>query len=145
MKTLAQKAQEYDNLNNEGGEGYNPYRQQLKDQAIREYNATHVRDEYDVLRDLERYDCSIARECGTYDAEKVSALRAELQAIRDKAEADFREKWTPEYTQKIREEWNASMKACKGDIRQANQKIMEYAKKGISMNDLKKAIKINNL
>ena len=150
MKTLTKselekKARQYDYVNNEGGEGYNPYREQLKTIENEEYKATHKRDEYDILKELESCDCSIAKECGTYNQDKVDALRKELDDLRAEKENEFIAKWTPEYTQKIREEWNTAVRAYGNDRLKINKKIAEYQAIGIYLSNLKKAIKINNL
>jgi len=49
---LEAAARQYDNINNEGGDGYNPYREEM---ARRDFAAAKAmpRTEYDILRDLE--------------------------------------------------------------------------------------------
>ena len=104
MNTHAER--DYDATYNEGGDGYNPYRAERHE---RERQAVQVmpRTRDDILRDLERLDCSLARECGTYDADKIAALKSELAAM-DKANADaFAAEWTREVTIARRSEWNA--------------------------------------
>ena len=104
MKTHAER--DYDATYNEGGDGYNPHRAERHERERQAALATpRTRD--DICRELERLDCSLARECGTYDADKIAALKSELAAV-DKAENDaFAAEWTREVTIARRAEWNA--------------------------------------
>lgn len=145
---LVTAARDYDRAMNEGGEGYNPYRSELARRDA-EHEATRPRERYDILRDLERLDCAIARESGTYDPERIAALRAELAAL-DQAEADaFAAVWTAEVTAERRAEWNARVRA--GEFTAPNGKA-DMAKvaaaqrdQGWITADLAKAIKLHNL
>jgi hypothetical protein len=67
----------YNNLHNEGGDGYNPYTHRA--------DLPSPRTRSDILRDLECEDSDIARECGTYSEARVAMLRAEL-AVQDTAD-----------------------------------------------------------
>jgi len=143
IEELRKAAKSYDLGMNEGGEGYNPYTNEIESREMEEIKKA-PRGQWEILTDLERYDCSLAKECGTYDSDKVAALRKELSDLEEKEEKEFAAKWTPEYTAKIRAEWNASIRACGNDQLKTNKKIAEYQASGIYLSDLKKAVKINN-
>lgn len=139
--------QKYDQVNNEGGEGYNPHRAaRLERERLAAIAAPRTRDS--ILRELERTDCSMARESGTYDAGKVAALRAELAAM-DKADDDaFAAVWTLEVTESRRAVWNAEIRAMAAsnggriDPRALNALIKRV---GHDSNALKRAIALHNL
>jgi len=108
---LRSRAREHDGIYNEGGEGYNPYRAEM-DRRYRQAARNQPRTRDDVLRDLERVDCSIARESGTWDAEKVAALNAELAQIDAARTAELSIRgWTAEATAARRAEWNTRVEA----------------------------------
>lgn len=73
-------AQNYGNEEFGGGEGYNPYSAEL-DRRQSERMAKSPRTATDVRSDISRIDCSMARESGTYDADKVAALEKELAEL----------------------------------------------------------------
>lgn len=133
---------EYDQIHNEGGQGYNPYRQERLE---REANQPRVRTAYDVARDLEREDCSIARESGTYDADRVAALRNEFEML-STAEEHARlvtAGWTDAVTtQARREAWNNAVRA--GQIA-PNTLARDQQRIGYTLADLKNAIKFYGL
>jgi len=60
--------------------GYNPYTAEIRRRESIDRQNT-PRTSYDVLRDIARLDCAIARECGTYDAERITKLQAELEEL----------------------------------------------------------------
>ena len=133
----------YDAINNEGGEGYNPIR------AARQDRATEIpRTKHDVMRDIDRCDCSIARESGTYDADKVASLRDELAAI-EQAELDaFASEWTADVTQARREAWNAEIRklAAKHGRTIPGMEINDLANRlGYRMEDIVKAKAIHGI
>lgn len=99
---------QYDAINNDGGEGYNPIR------AAREAAECQVVHEVtldDLYRQIEALDCSSARESGTYDADKVAAIRAQIDDIKSADDAKFLAVWTPEVMQARKDEWNAWARA----------------------------------
>ena len=108
---LRKAEREFDATNNEGCEGYNPYRAEIRQREL-EAAARRPRTRYDVLRDLNRYDSSIARESGTYNAEKIAALNAELAAMGAAKTDEYAARgWTRETTQERRTEWNNLVKS----------------------------------
>ena len=109
MSELTAAERKYDNANNEGAEGYNPYRAEREDRE-RKQAASLPRTQDDILRELERLDCSLARECGTYDADKIAALKSELAAMEKADDDEFLTEWTVEVTNARRSEWNAEVK-----------------------------------
>ncbi len=142
---LAANAAEYDRAHNEGGEGYNPYTAELERREIEaETSRPITRDERrsQILGELERLDCSIARESGTYDADKVAALRAELNSIDAEEEAEFAAEWTAEVTKMRRAEWNARVRAGEfADNARAVQAAFDA--QGWTVSGLKRAVAMN--
>ena len=141
--------QNHDNINNGGGEGYNPHRAERQDRE-RAARASQPRTRDDIIHELGVLDCSIARESGTYDAERIAALRSELDALAkvaaivDQAAADtFAREWTIEITRERRATWNGMVKAKK--INSAGSAQRAEAKLGWTMRSLKKAIKLYSL
>jgi len=131
------KEKEYDKTVNEGGEGYNPHRVQ-REQKEHEEMRKAPRDEGDILRDLRRVDNSIARESGTYDPNRVKALRDELNQYRANEESLFTEKWSPEVTKQRREAWNTWVRNHGGKISTSEIEKQEKAQ-GFSVKDLRRA------
>ena len=150
---LIKKAHEYDNIHNEGGEGYNPYREELARRQF-EYEKNIVKSpeeqKYALLKEIAALDCSIARESGTYDAAKIAYLRAQVGEIEAKQDAEFMEAWTLETTKKRRLEWNAFARSLMAGSKKVTPEIAQALTKkqreqGWWMNDLKKAVKLHNL
>jgi roadblock/LC7 domain-containing protein len=150
---LTAEARRYDNAMNEGGEGYNPYRDEIN-RRRHAAEAARVKTPEERIATLQRKiaaeDCSIARESGTYDAAKIATYRAEIAELRAQvvakmaaAEETFRAEWTPEVTLARKHEWNAASAAGKMKTWAA---IRDYERKvGYTMDDLKKAVKMNGL
>jgi len=145
---LNQKARNYDNIQNEGGEGFNPYRDE---QSRREMEASPPPTRVDViLHTLEIKDCSIARECGTYNQAEIDALHTELAEIKAKIETEFFTIWTLEKTKIRRESWNGFVKSLmdsNGRISGKDQPKL-YARRleqGWGLAEVKKAVKYYNL
>lgn len=137
---------QYDNINNEGGEGYNPYRAAREKKEIEEaieWSKTRAGRKDRIYRDLERKDCSIARECGTYDQAEIDDLRAQLAAIEAEEEAEFLEAWPLDITIARRAAWNAKVKT--GDIKDTRDLARAENAQGWRMDQLKKAVKLHKL
>jgi len=131
------------------GEGYNPYEREL-DRRQQARLATSPRGIVDVLADLNRVDNAIARESGTFDADRAAALNAELEAIevtRKSAEKEKDDAWTLEVTQARRIEWNAATRAQIGSRRSGSAADFKaiQTQVGFEMSDLKEAIKRHSL
>lgn len=146
---LRKAATRYDNIHNEGGEGYNPYR---TEQERRELEACKNRPEslYDkkerLTHELRITDSSIARECMTYDANKVARLRTEIEEIETEIQKALWEEWTPETTKARQEEWNSFIRSL-GEI-DGRVMLKVYAKEreqGWGREDLKRALKHHGL
>ena len=144
----------YDQINNEGGEGYNPYRARRQEDGAKAARAAYRRGEYEILHDLEICDCSIARESGTYDAERVAALRAELVDFLARRDADFLAIWPLELTRSRRAAWNARVrsgefgapgKKYSGATARANYARVEAAcrEQGWRVSDLRRAVELH--
>ena len=83
---------EYDKIHNEGGEGYNPIREtrikrEMKEEAARPKT---ISEQIDSIRHkISVRDCSIARECGTFDQAEIDALREEIKKLEGQEGAEF--------------------------------------------------------
>jgi len=144
---------EYDRINNEGGEGYNPYREEKKRkefEAHKEWTKTRAGRKDAIYTDLERKDCSIARECGTYNQAEIDGLRAQLAEIEAEEEAEFIAAWPLETTKARRVDWNnfiRSIMDSNGRISpdKSREIYRRQGQQGWTMDDLKKAVKHHNL
>jgi len=149
---LRKAARDYDRVQNEGGEGYNPYWAELDRRAAAEEAArpkTRGERKSELIHQLSVLDCSIARESGTYDEAKCQAIRDEIAKIEAEEEAEFLTEWTLEETKQRRADWNARVRA--GEFTLPNGKA-DMAKvyeaeqaQGWGRQEMKKAIKIHNL
>lgn len=145
---------EYDRINNEGGEGYNPYRakrerQELEAEAA--YYRTREGRKERLERMIERKDCSLARECGTYDQAEIDDLRAQLRAIEAEEAEEFLAAWPVDVTKSRRIAWNDRVKSGefgKPGTHSPDMHRKVYAAEqaqGWTFAQLKKAIKLHNL
>lgn len=137
---------QYDNINNEGGEGYNPYRAEREKREIEEdiaWGKTRAGRKDRIYRLLETKDCSIARECGTYNQVEIDSLRAELAAIEAEEDAEFLAAWPLDITIARRAAWNAKVKT--GDIKDTRDLVRAENAQGWRMDQLKKAVKLHKL
>jgi len=134
----------YDNLFNEGGEGYNPYRTE-REQKENEIKRPRTRD--DILRELQSLDCSLARESGTYNPEKIKQLQDELSELEHQQNEKFLLEWTAEVTQARRENWNEMVRSGKFGNGKVDWNILRTQEKnqGWTMEDMKKAVTLNGL
>ena len=144
--------QQYDLINNEGGEGYNPYRAEREKREIEEaieWSKTRAGRKDRIYSLLEAKDCSIARECGTYNQAEIDALRSELAQIEAEEEAEFVASWPLDITKERRAAWNARVRGGEFNGRGGQvdfRKVAEAEKaQGWGFSDLKKAVKIHKL
>jgi len=136
---------QYDLIYNEGSEGYNPYRAKRKKREIEEaieWGKTREGSKERIHRDLERKDCSIARECGTWNQAEIDDLRAQLRGIEAEEDAEILTAWPLEITKERRVSWNDRVKA--GIITPKNM-TKAQATQGWTFSNLKKAVKLHNL
>lgn len=115
---LKKAAAKYADENCSASDDYNPYRSEIDlRERMAEMNKPQTLEDrmYAILSTLERIDTASARESGTHDAEKVAALRAEYNDIKDEIEdakdAAFAAEWTKDVTIARREEWNGYIRA----------------------------------
>jgi len=145
----------YDRINNEGGEGYNPYRveRERKELEAEIARPKSIDERIDALyRRIDRECGSVAREWGN-DAEidaKATEIRAQIHTLEAERDAEFLLTWTPETTKTRRVEWNARVKAgefgATGSGRVDYEAIdRAYASQGWTLDQLKRAIKAHNL
>lgn len=158
MKNEQLKAQNYDAINNEGGEGYNPYRQEMERREHAElaadakaHAATPQSRIHALYRRIERECGSVAREWG--NNEEIDALQsslyAEIDRIKAEMNADFLATWNLETTKSRRQTWNDMVRSGKfGKIggKMDFKAIREQEnQQGWTLDELKKAIKTHNL
>jgi len=142
---------EYDRIHNEGCEGYNPYREERERKEIEDaiaYGKTRAGLKDRICRLLEAKDCSIARECGTYNQVEIDSLRAEMVQIEAQEEAEFLADWPLDITKERRATWNNRVNAGEFTIDgRVDYRALGLAerKQGWTMKDLKKAIKHHNI
>jgi len=153
-KEISEKGKNYDNIHNEGGDGYNPYWEESK---RRDMEAAQKRaalpktkeEQIDALHDRIRIECgSIAREWNEKEVDKKKAeLYAEINLLEKEIEVEFKIEWTEDVTASRRIEWNNfinNLKDGSGHISGAdNLKIYQkQVDQGWKMEALKKAVAI---
>lgn len=157
MNSLSER--EYDNIYNEGGEGYNPIRakRQMADieatQKQASARALTPEGQIEALCRRIEIECgSVAREWGNSD--EINALQtslyAQINAIKAEMDAEFLKVWTLDETKSRRAEWNGRVKAGEFGTpgsKRVNFKAMndQVSAQGWSLDDLRKAVKLHNL
>ena len=154
---IIKKGKEYDKVQNEGGEGYNPYWAELDRREIEAAQKEADRpkskkEQIDALYRRIEVECgSVAREWGSEEVDKKQdELYAEIDRLKKEIEDEFKIEWSEEITKSRRVEWNdfvRSIMNSKGQIDGKDQPKI-YKKQmdqGWTMEDLKKAIKIHKL
>ena len=150
------KGKTYDRIQNEGGEGYNPYWSELERREIEESRKRAAmpktkKEQIDVLHDKIRVECgSVAREWSGDEVDKKhAAYYSEIKKLRAEINAEFATVWTPEETTARRIVWNDFVRANLADgpmtpdkYRMVHNKTTEL---GWGLDDLKRAIKLHNL
>lgn len=151
-------ARDYDNIMNEGGEGYNPYHSEMEIRDHKEAvaqakaHAATPQGRIDALYRRIELECgSVAREWG--NTEEIDALQSllydEIDKIKAEIDAEFLKIWTLDITKSRRIGWNEFVKAeliplGKGPAMM--RRLHERQKdQGWTLDDLKKAIKAQNL
>ena len=150
---LVAGAKAHDRDFNEGGDGPNPYRNELR---RREAEAAAARpqtkqDELDHIDYRLRTECgSVARDGG--DRGKIDALQGELSAqarelraaiTAEKMEALIEAGWDVATTQARREEWNAKVRG--GQFRTLPDRAEEERRQGWTMDHLVRAVRAHKL
>lgn len=152
------REREYDRIHNEGGEGYNPYRAEREERvakklaALAAQHAQTTQGNIDALYRRIDVECgSVAREWGNGAA--IDALETDLYRqiteLKAQQDAEFLAVWTAEVTQERRAGWNSMVTSGKfgklgGQMDFLALRNQERAQ-GWTMDDLKKAIKLNGL
>jgi hypothetical protein len=146
---LDERERRYDEINNEGGDGFNPYRakrERQEHEAEVAWSKTPAGRKDAIYRMLERLDCSIARECGTYDKAQIDQLHAELAQIEAGEQAAFAAAWPLELTKERRAAWNARVRNGEFGTPPTFRRVaMAEHNQGWTGNDLKRAVKLHNL
>lgn len=136
----------YNRTVNEGGEGYNPYTAELQDRAAKAHaDAPMTRD--DLVSLLDRLDCAVARESGTYDAARCDAIKAQIKAMDDAADAEFAAEWTIEVTIARRAGWNARVQSGEFGAKKIDAAAIRAAEQaqGWCVSDLRRAVEMHKL
>ena len=151
---INKKGKVYDNIQNEGSEGFNPYWSELE---RREIEATQKRaaqpkskkEQIDALYNRIGIECgSIAREWNKKKIDKKkSDLYAEIDRLKKEIKVEFKIEWTEKVTASRREKWNGFVRGImnsKGQIDGKNQPkvYQKQIDQGWNLEDLKKAITI---
>ena len=148
MEQLRQAARDHDNIHNEGGEGYNPYREEIA-QRLRAEAAARPKTRKDRIDDLYRrlrVECgSVARE--SRRAEAVDALaadiRSQIAALEAEADAEFLAAWPADTTEARRQTWNALARS--GKIKTMRDARAQESEQGWTMDDLKRAVALHKV
>jgi vacuolar-type H+-ATPase subunit I/STV1 len=155
---LTQRAANYDNAFNEGGDGCNPFREELANRsriAEKAIKAAEAATPKGRIKNIERrieIECgSIAMESG--DPDKVRelrmSLRAEIEEIEKEIEQSFVNEWTLETTKARRAEWNqyanTELKSLSGTPRMWKAVLAKEKEQGWTMEQLKKAVKLHGI
>ena len=148
----------YDQINNEGGEGYNPYRAERERREHTEmvaeakvYAAT-TQGKVDALYRRIKLECGwVAREWGNngeIDA-KALEIRKKIAHLKAEQDAEFLGVWTLDITKARRIAWNDFVKAKLIPLNGApnGYKLMHKREQaqGWTLDDLKRAVKSHNL
>jgi len=151
---LRKAAAEYDRQMNEGGDGWNPYKEELKRREREKMEAEWQTPKGRIEKRIEEIKAEISviewRNCAFKgDQEKVAQLRQEKKELEAKLEEikarEWIEKgWTPEETQKRREKWNAAVLKLKPKFKGRNIWDFERAvekETGIKASELRCAVR----
>ena len=133
----ARKARQWDRDINEGGEGYNPYREEKAGTLSLAARKQHLQQELLTL------DSATVREAGISKADREAQIKAEIAEIEAQIEANDNAKlvaagWTPEVTLARRDEWNGIVKS--GAIKTLDDKCSLQTRLGWTHDDLKAAL-----
>ena len=151
---ISKKGKNYDNIQNEGGEGFNPYWSELERrdmEAAQDHAALpkSKEEQIDALNDRIRKECgSVAREWNEDQVDKKKAeLYAEIGSLKKEIEVEFKAEWTEEITASRRIEWNNFVKSIinsKGQIDGKDQPKLyqKQINQGWKLEALKKAVAI---
>jgi len=152
-KQIVKAGKEYDKINNEGGEGYNPYWTEMERREIETTSKPITKkDRIKALNKKIRTECgSVAREWGNDEEidKKHATYYAEITKIEKEIEEEFASEWTLEVTKNRREAWNSFVKAeiAGGKMTlKKYQKMYEWTKdNGYGLDDIKKAVALHNI
>lgn len=144
---------EYDRINNEGGEGYNPIRAKREHEEWAEVQERarqpKTREEQiDALYRRIEIECgSVAREWGSNAVDALQKdLYTQINTLKAEAEAEFLAIWTAEVTASRRAAWNsaASRFVLPGGKR-VDMVALHKAEQaqGWTLEDLKKAVALH--
>jgi hypothetical protein len=155
---LIKAARNYNNVMNEGGDGYNPYDEEMERRAheaatkAATKHAATPQGRIDALHRRIELECgSVAREWGnTAEIEALqSSLYAEINKIKAEIDAEFLQTWTIETTKARRIEWNNFANTELKPLGSGPAMMRRFAEKqkiqGWTMEDLRKAVKAHNL
>ena len=136
---------QYDLINNEGGEGYNPIRaarEQVEFEAARAAPATVG----DLLHRLDILSNTTDPITIAERAPRVAALQAQIAALRAAEEAAFVAEWTVDITRSRRMAWNAFVATLSANPHERNKAVWQQeARQGWTLAALRRAVTAHNL
>ncbi len=127
--------QRHDAIYNEGGEGFNPYRDKIEPPT--EGPPTRSERKSEIYRRLEVINGTFSRE---RNADEIAELREELDLIEASELAEFCATWTRETTKARREAWNAKVDA--GQIKTAADVDAFRRANGWGLSEIREAVKL---
>lgn len=145
---LAIEAARWDGIN-EGGDGYNPAREEQARRAGAVEAArpkSHAERIHALQRRLDAMDSSIARESGTYDAAACATLRQHIADLHAEANAEFLAVWTLDVTRarrKANNDWVRTHATKQGTHMPTYRAWL--ATQGWHTNDLARAIDLHGI
>lgn len=151
---LSAAARNYDNIVNEGGEGYNPYQSEIdrRDHEAIINRPKTKQDKIDTLyRQINRECGSVAREWSNNEAidAKQSKIHDEINRLKAEVNAEFLSVWSIDVTQTRRKSWNDMVKDGKFSIdsKRVDFQAMHNQEKtqGWTLDELRGAVKLHNL
>ena len=136
---------QYDLINNEGGEGYNPIRA-AREQA--EFEAAHAAPVTvgDLLHQMDILTNTTDPTTIAERAPRVAALQARISELRAANQVAFLAEWTVDVTRSRRAAWNTFVATIPANPAERNEAVWrQEARQGWTMADLKRAVTAHNL
>jgi len=143
---MKMNARQYNDMYNEGGEGYNPCQREARQV---ESSATKQDQISEIYRKIARECGSVASECKNTDKKKA-AYYEQIKQIEAEIEKGFIEEWTLSVTQKRRQEWKAFVMSVvnKDGMVDKNgmDKIHSHTREqGWGLEEVKKAVQMHGM
>lgn len=144
---LQTAAANHDAVINEGGDGYNPYRDEIARRDSETTTPPSLQEQLNrVTNQLNAIPSRVMQHKSGSPQEiaELDALTATQDNLKTAIAKAFADEWTPDETQRRRNEWNARVKAGEFNTTagQIDYKLADQAQRdqGWSFSDLKKAV-----